>query len=269
MEYAISIRFFSKDIGMKKAAEFISKAGFTHLDYTPPVDLENWEEEFKNDIEIFKEYGFCVHQTHIPFNRYGSYKDKHKMYIERVISAGEQLGVKYYAVHGDEFDFQNLEYSKEAALDYNHNYFLPYVERAKRNGYKIAFETVFEDWDKPRFTSEADDLYNLIKSYNDDAVVCCWDFGHGNISFGQQAYGVIERFGSLIQCTHLHDNTGNDSHQLPMTGNINWKATIDSFKKIGYNGIFSVEYAYGKLPEHLMEQFIDLTYKTTEYLWTL
>jgi sugar phosphate isomerase/epimerase len=42
-----------------------------------------------------------------------------------------------------------------------------------------------------------------------------------------------------------------------MTGNINWKATIDSFKKIGYNGIFSVEYAYGKLPEHLMEQFIE------------
>jgi sugar phosphate isomerase/epimerase len=80
---------------------------------------------------------------------------------------------------------------------------------------------------------------------------------------------AIEKFGSLIQCTHLHDNAGNDSHQLPMTGDINWKATIGAFKKIGYNGILSIEYCHGKLPEHLAGQYIDLTYKAAEHLWTL
>lgn len=269
MKHSINIRYFSAYIGMKKAAEFIANAGFTHLDYTPYVMCENWEELLKEDVKIINEYGLKVHQAHFPFNRYGSYKDQHKLYIDRVVNAGEQLGVKYYAVHGDEFDFENRKFSKDAALEYNHNYFLPYVERAKKNSYKIAFETLFEDWDRPRFTSEADDLYNLIGSYGCDAAVCCWDFGHGHISFGQKAPEVIERFGSLIQCTHLHDSAGNDSHQLPTTGDIDWKSTIGAFKKIGYEGVLSVEYAHGKIPEQFVSRFIDLTYKTSEYLYTL
>lgn len=269
MDYAISIMFFSRQIGMKKSAELVAKAGFKYLDYTPPITEGNWKETYKSHAEIFKEYGLTVHQTHIPFNRYGSYKDQHKMYIDRVIEAGEELGAKYYAVHGDEFDFENLSFTKEKALEYNHNYFLPYVERAKKNGYKMAFETVFEDWDRPRFTSQADDLYNLITSYNSPAAVCCWDFGHAHISMQHKAPEAIEKFGSLIQCTHLHDNAGNDSHQLPMTGDINWKATIGAFKKIGYNGILSIEYCHGKLPEHLAGPYIDLTYKAAEHLWTL
>lgn len=269
MEYAINIRFFSKVIGAKKAAEFVAKAGFTQLDYTAPVRLENWETVFKEDIEAFKEYGLTVHQTHLPFNRYGTYKNEHKKYIDIVVDTAEQLGAKYFVAHGDEFDFENMKFSKEAALDYNYNLFLPYVERAKRNGYKLAFETVFEDWDRRRFTSDADELYNLINSYNSDAAVCCWDFGHANVSFGPKAPSVIERFGPLIQCTHLHDNTGVDAHQIPLSGDIDWKKTINAFKKIGYNGILSVEYAHGTWPEHLTEAFIDLTYKTAEYLWTL
>ena len=170
MEYSISINFFTNQVGIRKAAELVSKAGFTQLDYNPPIFNDNWKELFKSEVEVLNEYGLKVHQAHFPFNRYGWYNN-HRELIDRLLDCGESLGVKYYAVHGDEIDFESTTFSKEAALEYNHNYFLPYVERAKKNGYKIAFETVFEDWKRNRFTSEADDLYNLITSYNSESAV--------------------------------------------------------------------------------------------------
>ena len=269
MEYGINVKFFKPDIGIHKAVELVAKAGFTKIDFTPDVSKEDWEDELREAAKLFGAYGLTVHQTHIPFNRYGRYGDMHKTRIDRCAEASEAMGAKFMVAHGDEFDFANMEFSPEAALEYNHDYFLPYVERAKRNGYKIAFETVFEDWDRRRFSSDAGELKSLIMSFDSDAAVCCWDFGHAHVTFGKKAPEVIRDFAGLIQCTHLHDNTGMDSHQLPMTGDINWTETIGAFKEIGYNGVMSVEYSHGHMPEHIAAPFIDLTYKTAEHLWTL
>jgi sugar phosphate isomerase/epimerase len=54
-----------------------------------------------------------------------------------------------------------------------------------------------------------------------------------------------------------------------MTGDIDWKSVMGAFKEVGYRGIISVEYAHGKMPQKLMEDFIDLTYRAAEQLWLL
>lgn len=269
MEYGINVKFFEKELGLKKAAELVAKAGFTQLDYTPNLQNEDWKAQMNEAMKIFDYNGLTVHQTHVPFNRYGKYGDMHKTCVDRCAEATETMGAKFMVAHGDEFDFVNLNFSPEAALEYNHDYFLRYAERAKQNGYKIAFETVFQDWDRPRYTAKADELMELITSFHSDSVVCCWDFGHGNVSFKKDAPRLIKQFGSLIQCTHLHDNTGTDSHQMPMTGVIDWKETISSFKEIAYSGVMSVEYSHGSIPEYLAGEFIDLTYKTAKHVWNL
>lgn len=269
MDYGININFFARYLGIKKAAELVSKAGFTMLDYNPYVINDSWESDMKEAFEIFKAYGLTVHQTHAPFNRYGSFGDKHKLCLERCAEATEFMGAKFMVAHGDEFDFNNLTFSPDVALDYNHKLFLPYVERAERNGYKVAFETVFEDMNCRRFTSQLDELMGLINSYNSENVACCWDFGHSNVAFGKSAPDVIRKLCKLIQCTHLHDNTGMDSHQMPMTGDIDWQATIDAFKEIGYDGVMSVEYAHGRMPECLAQDFINLTFKAAQQVWSL
>ena len=183
MEYGINIGFFTKELGMKKAAELAAKAGFTMLDYTPPVQSETWEATMKEDLKIFEANGLTVHQTHAPFNRYGQYGDKHKLCVDRCAEATGLMGAKYMVVHGDEFDFDKRPFSIEAALAYNHDFFLPYVEQGRENGYKVAFETVFEDMDRRRYTSKAEELMELITSYHSENAVCCWDFGHANVSF--------------------------------------------------------------------------------------
>jgi len=270
MEYGINIGFFAKSVSLATAAQLVAEAGFTRLDYTPPVLEDNWETVMKEAAKIFADNGLTVHQTHAPFNRYGRYGDRHAVCLQRCAEATEFFGAKYVAVHGDEFDFEHMTFAPEAALEYNHSYFLPYVERAERNRYKMAFETVFEDHpERRRFTSRADELLDLIHSFNSDSAVCCWDFGHGHVTFKKQAPEYIRTFGELIQCTHLHDNTGIDAHQLPMTGDIDWKATMAAFKEIGYQGVLSVEYSHGAMPGRLVGPFIQLTYKTAEHLWNL
>ncbi len=266
MEYGINIDFFEPRIGLARAAELIAKAGFTKLDYTPHLADDAWEREVAEAARIFAANGLCVHQTHAPFNRYGKHGDKHRLYMERCAEATECLGAEFMVAHGDEFDFEQLTYSPEAALSYNHDYFLPYVERATRNGYKVAFETVFEDWDRPRFSAKAEDLLALIRSFACESAVCCWDFGHANVSFKKTAPEHIRTLGSLIRCTHLHDNTGRDSHQLPFTGTIDWQATMGAFREIGYDGVISVEYSHGSMPPRLMGDFINLTYQTVKHL---
>ena len=269
MEYGINVKFFTKTLSLAKAVELVARAGFTQLDYTPDLMKDTWETDAREAQRLFDSYGLSVNQTHAPFNRYGRYGDMHKMCIDRCAASTEMLGAKFMVAHGDEFDFENLEFSPEAALEYNHNYFLPYVERGARNGYKIGFETVFEDWGRRRYTSFADELKDLILSFHSQSAVCCWDFGHANVSFKQEAPRILREFGPLVQCTHVHDNVGIDSHQLPLTGNIDWKATVDALKSIPYEGILSVEYSHGRMPESIAAPFIALTYQTVEHLWHL
>ena len=270
MEYGININYFAKTMGMQRAAELIAKAGFTNLDYTPPLKNDSWEQDMKEALGIFKEWGLTVHQTHAPYNRYGSYNGCYRPCLERCAEATAYMGAKYMVVHGDEFDFQNRSFSPEAALEYNHDLFLPYVEQAGESGYQVAFETVFEDSNKRRYTSDADELLALINSFENENAVCCWDFGHAFVSFKKNAPEMIRKLGHLIRCTHVHDNNGwSDTHQIPMTGDIDWKATMDAFREINYPGIISIEYAHGNMAQHLMEDFISLTYRTAAHLWSL
>ena len=268
MRYGINIGYFAKSVSMERAAEAVAAAGFTMLDYTPPVLEDNWEEIMKKDLRSFRENGLTVHQTHAPFNRYGRYGSRHQLCMERCMEATAYLGAEYVAVHGDEFDFENLTFSPERALAYNHDYFRPYVEHAKTIGCKMAFETVFEDsTSRRRYTSDPEELLTLITSFRSEAAVCCWDFGHAHVAFPKQAAEYLRRFDSLIQCTHVHDNTGIDAHGVPLTGDINWKEMSSALHEIGYNGVMNIEYSHGSIPESLLDDFLTVSHKSVAYVW--
>ena len=268
MNYGINIRYFSRDIGMPRAAALVAGAGFTLLDYTPPVSTDGWEATMREDMRTFAACGLRVHQTHAPFGRYVKDPDyPHRLYVERCAEATAALGAEFMVVHGDEFDLPSREFSPEAALSYNHDLFLPYVERGRREGYRVAFETVFEDWNRRRYTSAAEELLALVSSFGEGRADICGDFGHSNIAFRADAPAVIRRFGSLVKCTHLHDNAGvQDSHQMPLTGDIKWRETMAAFREIGYSGALSVEYAHGHIPDGMAEDYIRLTYRMAAHL---
>ena len=236
MNYGINLGYLTKKAPFETAAKILAESGFTTLDYTPNYKAEDWEALTYKNLQIIEKNGLSVHQTHAPFNRYGQYGENYMIFTERALQETIMMGAKYMVIHGDEFDFDNTEYTPEKALEYNYNLFAPIVEKAAANNVKIAFETVFEDDFKnnPRFCSKAEDLKALIEKFNTETVCCCWDFGHAGISFGEKHAEKILELGKYIECTHVQDYGHNtDLHLPPFLGDNNWDECMSAFAKIG------------------------------------
>lgn len=257
MNFGVNIKYFTKNIPMEKAAKFLSKAGLNALDFVPDCKIDSWESEMNSALEIFGKENLYVHQTHAPMNRYGRSGDNHKEHLNRSLEAARIMGAKYLVVHGDEFDFANLEYSPEAALEYNYELFAPIVDKAKGYGIKVAFETVFEDGRPfPRFTSQSSDLKAIIEKFNSDNVCCCWDFGHAGVEYEDAHPDKILELGKYIECTHVHDcGHKRDLHLPPYLGSNNWDLCMKAMKEIGYDGDITFEMVYGEIPEDMGEEF--------------
>ena len=74
----------------------------------------------------------------------------------------------------------------------------------------------------PFYTSEYRDLIALADSFQSDKIGVCWDFGHANLMYWDQAKAIRE-VSSRIKCTHIHNNyKWDDNHQAPDIGNIEW-----------------------------------------------
>lgn len=225
--------------------DLIKNIGFDSIDYTSS-DLKRQDcvERAYLENELIRSRGLCVCQTHAPYNRYDQYGDVFTSALERAYEITKIFGAKYLVVHGDEFDFENDTYSPEKALAYNYEIYVPYVERAERDGIAIAFETVFQDISKEmgRFTSKAEELLALIEKFNSSSAVCCFDTGHAHISFGDEQADKIRLLGKHIKCTHIHDNRlGQDLHLPLFTGDSDLLAIRRAFADIEYDGIFSLE----------------------------
>lgn len=269
MDYSINFEYMKKGINEKNAAHIISKLGFRFLDYTPPIENDYWEKIMLKNMNIFEKENLSVHQTHAPFNRYGTYGDRHIEFLNRALEATIYMGAKFMVVHGDEFDFENNDYSPEKALIYNYDLFAPIIEKATAKNINIAFENVFEGGykNRARFCTRVEELEALIEKFNSDNVCCCWDFGHAGVAFGEAQAEKIKYLGKHIKCTHVHDCGHNqDLHLPPFLGSIDWKECMRAMGEIDYSGNLSFEFVYGKVPEELAETFLKSMTKIADCL---
>lgn len=255
--FGINVHYLAACAPLTKALQAVKEAGFDVLDFTPELQAEDWESRMHSDFEAIQRAGLVVHQTHAPFNRYGSWGDGYITCLDRALEATIYMGAEYMVVHGDEFDFDHLTYTTENAINYNYELFYPYVEKAAAHNVKIAFENLFEDIpSKPRLCSKAEDLKALIEKYNTPSVVCCWDTGHAGVSFGAKQPEKIRLLGEHIACTHVHDQGhAQDLHLPPFLGDNDWDACMKAFKDVGYSGHITYEMVYGKIPEALLGDF--------------
>jgi len=271
MNYGVNITYLTKKIPMEKAAKLLAMAGLNALDFVPDFKLDTWESELHSALELFGKENLYVHQTHAPINRYGEWGDNHKENLYRSLETAKIMGSKFLVVHGDEFDFENKEYSPEAALKYNYELFAPIVDKANGYGINVAFETVFEEGlskkGMPRFCSQSSDLKTLIEKFDSDNVCCCWDFGHAGVQYGDEHPEKILELGKYIKCTHVHDwGHKYDLHLPPYLGSNNWDLCMKAMKKIGYDGNLTLELVYGEIPEDMGEAFVLYLRKTLDSL---
>ncbi len=270
MELGVNLRYFSRDIGLERAAEIAKEAGFSNIDYTPLTTEAN--SEISNTIKIFEKNGLSVIQTHAPFNRYGAFStvEDHKKAVDICLENTKKLNAEYMVVHGDEFDFNREAYSSEKALEYNYDYFAPIVSKAEKLNIKIAFENVFEDIvKKQRYCSKAEELIALIERFNAPNVCACWDFGHGALAASaskeEHADNII-KLKKYIECTHVHDNyLKDDLHLIPFMGKIDWRPCINALKTTNCN-TFTYELVYGKVQKRTAPLLMKLLWETGKEL---
>ena len=251
---------------LKWSIDMVNDAGFKLVD----LSAEKLTEDRAKDIsEYLESKGMAANQTHAPFIRYQ--KRSYDIFAEdlmKAIKCTYAAGAKIMVVHGDEFDFENMEYSKKAVLDFNYKLFYPVVEYAAAHGIKVAFECLFEDDPtRPRFCSETEDLIELVEKYNAENVGICWDFGHAYVQHGENHIDKIKLAGSRIISTHVHDNySDKDMHLFPFLGKICWEDVIKTMNEIGYAGDWTYEFVYDKIPECFLTTSLKLLNEMGEYM---
>lgn len=281
MELSISLNYITprpngKSRLISESASICRGAGFKYVDYTSNLEADDWEKVASSDREALDKAGMSVEQTHAPFNRYCKYDDDaFPIYFKRAFEASKILGAKYIVVHADEYRTKG-EYDAQKIADFTYEYLAPCVEYAEKNGLTVAVENVFEDesrrWPqvdgKSRFTSRIEELKGIIERFGTPSVGCCWDFGHAKCAFGKDGMArAMKEVGKYIVCTHVHDNYyEKDLHLVPFLGDTDWKENMESLKSFGYGGKLSFEFAYGAVPDGVIDAWAKYVYATGERL---
>lgn len=243
---------------------------------------DDWREQAHRLRAFADSFGVEFSQSHLPYypvapaapieGRPGFF-EYFKDMIERAIEISAILGAKWGVVHPFT-DTVLAEWSNEANLKMNLDFYRPIVEYAKKFGFGIAIENMQES--RPelhrRYCSSAKELVDLIDAFNDPFVGACWDTGHANNMYRDQTK-ALKMIGKRLKSTHIDDNpTGYDAHTAPfIEGTIDWPAVMRTLKEIGYEGDFTYE-IHGMTkwaPDALKDSIAKFTCEIGMYLLSL
>jgi sugar phosphate isomerase/epimerase len=279
MELGINLGYVSKQRGnpsgrpFKEALQLCRDAGFMQLDYLSPLLGDDWESLAEQRREDIEQAGLLVHQSHCPFFRYQrDGADRFAQIAPRAVRAAAILGAQFLVVHADEYRVSD-RYEQSEILNATYEYLAPIVELGKKLGVRIAIENLFEDGYGPqingrsRYCSTVEELLALLERFNDPAVGCCWDFGHGRCSYGDEQLAALQQVGKHLFCTHVHDNYyGKDLHLPPFLGSIDWEAQLQYLQNSGYTGHFIYELSYGIMPDELLPSYLQFIHQCGRFL---
>lgn len=243
MRISTEIGSIAKIVGEHKAVELCAKAGFDGWDFSMfqmclfdhPLCGRNYLQFARELRKIGEDNGIRCNQSHAPFPvESKEIRDRLNRAIECTAEAGGEICI----IHPD---------NKKTAEE-NAEMYLELLPFAKSCGVKIATENMW-NWDENTGYSSfaacatSDDFRKHLDVINDDYFVACLDIGHAEMQgSGSGAVNMIHALGSKLQALHLHDNDRHyDSHQLPFTMEIDFKAVVQALKSVDYNGWFTLE----------------------------
>lgn len=273
MKKAIQIGY--NDLFEKKC-KYASLAGFRYIsvNFTEVLEktADEWERLTENIQRILGENGLECVQTHPYFYDLTvsseMIEDKYEFAIKQAIIASGKLGALWCALHPRTSITSGYFVSK--SFEDNKKTFSQYLECAVKNNTGIAAENlpIFPCWSpaRPFYSSNYEDLCNLVDSFNDKSMGICWDTGHANLMHFDQA-DAIKFLGGRIKCTHIHNNYQNeDNHFPPDNGNIDWEKVMAAFYAIGYDGPLTLETHCIYPDDDLLKNFARHNFGCLEYL---
>ena len=246
----------AKLVGEEKTIELIAKAGFDAWDFSMfdmckydwgkkillenshPLAGDNYLAFARKLKQVGLDNGIVCNQSHAPFPTACA---AIRAYYKRAIECTAEVGGEICVIHPD--NNKSAEENAEMYLE-----LLPF---AKDCGVKIATENMW-NWDDEKDQSSfatcatGEDFAKHIDVINDDFFVACLDIGHAEMrGSGDGAANMIYALGNRLQALHIHDNDKwHDSHQIPLSMNIDFVPIVKALKDIGYSGYFTLEADY-------------------------
>lgn len=254
MKISTEINSAAVIIGAERAIEAYAKAGFDHWDFSMfdmyrfnartgdfwetkhPLagsDYLSYAKKLKN---VADDNGITCNQSHAPFPCTMRVVD----YLKRAIECTAVAGGQYCIIHPWN------DYSPEQ----NAEMFFALLPFAKEHNVKIATENMW-NWDKEKdqasfaACSNPESFLAHLNAVNDPYLVACLDIGHSEMrGLGTSAVEMIEALGDKLHCLHIHDvDKWHDSHEIPFSLNVDFDAVVKALKRIGYQGVFTLEAA--------------------------
>jgi L-ribulose-5-phosphate 3-epimerase len=287
MDLSINSRYLIKQRGSsilrsdQECFKLCRNAGFSFIDYhitgSQKIDNIVFHDDWQNNAKILHEYaetiGLKIDQTHAPYIFNTNQREFYREIMRRAFEVSGIFGAKTIVIHADTYAKGEKTFDPDEAINVIYDFYAPYIEIARKFNFTVAIENLFEtslDGSRDRFTSNIDEQLDIIKKFNDPFVKACWDFGHGQMVYGDNQLKQLNRIGSLLCATHVSDNNfGMDLHQNPFFGSADWERIMSFLKECHYSGRFTYELIYGILPDALIEPYLKLFYDTGIYLLSL
>lgn len=262
MKTSTEIGSAAKTVGYQKAVAYVAKAGFDAFDFSlfdlhrkeHGMSYHDWLCLAKELKQIGLDHGIVCNQSHAPFPvRDKAVRDSLKYAIECTAEAGGNICV----IHPN----NHLSAKENAPM------FLELLTFAKEHGVRIATENMWT-WDDqkdqaaPAACSDPESFCAHLNEVNDPFLVACLDIGHAEMrGLSTSAVDMIHALGSHLAALHIHDNDlWHDSHQIPFSMQIDFRAIVRALKEINYQGYFTLEsdcylkgWAAGDIPRGLCE----------------
>ena len=174
-------------------------------------------------------------------------------HFKRSILGAKYLGCPKIVVHPfmPYLDREGLIVEKEIAL--NVRLFKQLAPFAREYGVTVCIENVAVP--KEVALSYLGNIKRVLDEVNDEYIKCCLDTGHFE-SLGRDIYEDICTLGDGLAALHVHDSAfGQDRHNLPFQGLVDWEGFTRGLKAIGFNGVMSLETQIdGRTPQPMREQ---------------
>lgn len=273
---------------LEKTLEVAGRAGFDTFDISfydwslpfSPFITDKWEAWIhgaaKKADALGVKFGQCHAYTYDFLNP--AYTDEerahHEELVRRSLKCCQIAGSRLCVTHPD--TAWHAQKPMEASRRMNAEYFKPLLEYAAGLGMDLALENMCDYSSLPNrgFFVMPEDIVDFIDTFADSRLGVCWDFEHADILELDQVK-ALELIGNRLKATHASDTLSKTfeplMHVLPLFGFIDWKAIMDTLRKIGYRGALCLEaHNFAKrLPEELIPTAMKLAFEIGRYLLSL
>ena len=243
----------SRIVGEERAIELFAKAGFDAWDFSMfamckydresrtlmennhPLAGRDYLKFARRLKQIGLDNGIICNQSHAPFPTSCA---EIRSYLKRAIECTAEAGGNICIIHPD----------NNKSAEENAEMYFELIPFAKDCGVKIATENMW-NWDKEKGHSifaacaTPKSFCDHIDIVGSEWLVACLDIGHAEMKGSDTtAAEMIRALGPRLQALHIHDNDKlHDSHQIPFSMDIDFKAIADALKEINYSGYLTLE----------------------------